>query len=176
MGSGDMPGCGLGTSANWASRGRRTSACSPPPWLAAWARKSASFGGSAVVVRVRMTSRVGITGAGSSRVKATPRISTPKAMADSASVAVRRSGGPIFGPGPTLGPGGSTSSNRSGSTAKPGLDHVEQLPGDVQAELLVQLAGAGRAGHVHLGEPVADHVQAGEDDAAGLELGAHLGG
>ena len=49
------------------------------------------------VVWVRITSSVGITGAASSRLKPTPRISTPKPIIDSARVAVSRSDGPICG-------------------------------------------------------------------------------
>ena len=72
----------------WASRGRLVLSCSPPPWLLAWARKSACFGVSAVWVWVRITSSVGSTGAASSSAKPTPRISMPCSSSDSTSVAL----------------------------------------------------------------------------------------
>src|SRR5690606_41103550 len=56
------------------------------------------------------------------------------------------------------------------------LDRIEQLAGDIQAELRVQLADAGRAGDVDLGQPVADHVQADETHAAFTHPRADLGG
>jgi hypothetical protein len=56
------------------------------------------------------------------------------------------------------------------------FDCVEQHAGDVQPELRVQLADAGRAGDVDLGQPVADHVQSHEQHAAALHLRADLGG
>src|SRR5262247_2899140 len=44
-----------------------------------------------------------------------------------------------------------------------GLDRVEEHPGDAEAGLLRDLLEAGRAGDVDLGEPVADHVEADEE-------------
>src|SRR5690606_37816739 len=62
------------------------------------------------------------------------------------------------------------------SCRRPGLDGVEQQPGDVDAELGVQLAHAGRAGDVDLGEVVADDVQADEAHATAAHLRPDLGG
>src|SRR3981189_1254192 len=47
---------------------------------------------------------------------------------------------------------------------------VEKHPGDVEAGLLSDLLKASRAGDVDLGEPVADHVQAHEEQARSREL------
>ena len=44
-------------------------------------------------------------------------------------------------------------------------DRIHQQAGDVGAELLVELADAGRAGDVDLGDVAADHVQADEQHA-----------
>ncbi|MNV73697.1 hypothetical protein D3C71_1668660 [compost metagenome] len=62
------PASACGDGPDWLSRGRVLLSCSPPPWLLAWARKSACLGVSAVWVWVRITSRVGTTGAARSRV------------------------------------------------------------------------------------------------------------
>src|SRR4249919_1552480 len=103
--------------------------------------KSACSGAFGVLVWVRITSRVGTTGAASSRVNTTPRMTTANRIADSTRVADSRCGGPIFGPGPGALTGGAVISAALGN---PGLDDIEQPAGDVQPELLVQLAHAGR--------------------------------
>ena len=132
--------------------------------------KSACLGGSGVEVWVRITSRVGTTGAASSWLKPTPRMSTPKPISDSASVALSRSVGPIFrnrtGAGGTAdAAAGDACSFMSLPFRAPGLDHVEQSPGDIEPELLVKFAHAGGAGHVDFSQEIADHIQADEDHA-----------
>src|SRR5690606_18586707 len=62
------------------------------------------------------------------------------------------------------------------SCRRPGLDRVEQLAGDVEPELRIQLAYAGGAGHIDLGEEVADHVQADKAHAPTAHLRPDLGG
>src|SRR5690606_26577194 len=57
-----------------------------------------------------------------------------------------------------------------------GFDHVEQVGADVEPELCVQLADAGRTGDVDFGQPVADHVQADEQHPARLHFRPDLGG
>ena len=52
---------------------------------------------------------------------------------------------------------------RSGERA---LERVDERRGDVEAGLLGDLLEAGRARHVDLGEAVADHVEADEQQAA----------
>src|SRR5690606_17349820 len=54
----------------------------------------------------------------------------------------------------------------------PGLDHVPQGGGGVAGAEALHLLGAGGRGDVDLGEPVADHVDAHEQKAAALQLGA----
>src|SRR5262245_56082988 len=46
-----------------------------------------------------------------------------------------------------------------------GIERVDELHGGVGPGLVLDLDDAGRAGDVDLGEPVADHVEPGEDDA-----------
>src|SRR5688572_10290570 len=163
-----MPAC--------ASRGRTLFSCSPPPWLLAWARKSACAGVSGDCTWVRITSSVGSTGAASSSAKPSPSTSTPCRSIDSTKVAPRRSESPIFG-----GAGGAATADigsgvGSGGAAEARFDRVEQHARDVQTELCVQFADARRAGDVHLGEKVADHVQADEDHAPAAHLRADLRG
>src|SRR5690606_36581586 len=180
------------TGASCSSRGRSGSSLSPPPWFCAWARKSGSSGACSLRVSVRITSRVGRMGAAASLAKPTPRISTPNRMVDRVRVAPRRSPGPVAGgagvavtattasAGAAAGAGLAGIASLTGSGPAPaapaGLDGVEQQAGDVQAELGDQLADTGRAGHVHLGQPVADHVQADEDHAAAPQFRADPGG
>src|ERR1041384_906286 len=130
--------------------------------------KSACSGAFGVVVWVKMTSSVGTTGAASSRVNTTPRISTPNRISDSTSVADRRSGGPIFGP--ERGAGREDGSGRSAGLSNPGLDGGKQVGSNIESELLVECAHAGRAGDVDFGQVVADHVQADEQHAALLHF------
>ncbi|KAG1597788.1 hypothetical protein G6F46_014250 [Rhizopus delemar] len=61
-------------------------------------------------------------------------------------------------------------------SAQAGLERVEQGAGNVQAVLGIQLAHAGRAGHVDFGQVIANHVQADEAHATALHLRADLGG
>src|SRR5262245_21207780 len=47
----------------------------------------------------------------------------------------------------------------------------DKKPGDVEARLILDLAEAGRAGDVHFGQPVADHVEADEQQASFRDRG-----
>src|SRR5690606_28844717 len=162
---GSCPACG--------SRGRRLASSSPPPWLLACARKSACAWVSGLVVRVRMTSSVGSTGAASSSAKPTPSTTIACTSSDSTRVAPRRSRSPMpAGDAIVLTPVRAPAPSRR--RRRPALDRVEQQAGDVEAELSVQFADAGGAGDVHLGQVVADHVQAHEAHAAADHLRAHL--
>src|SRR5690606_35665758 len=170
-----IPASSLGSWPACGSRGRRLASSSPPPSLLAWARKSAWARVSGLVVRVRMTSSVGITGAASSSAKPMPSTSIPCSSSDSTMVAPRRSRSPTP-PGTAI---VLTAARRprpaSGVGAgRAALDGVEQQAGDVEAVLRVELADAGRAGDVDLGQPVADHVQADEAHAAPDHLRTHL--
>ena len=171
---GAMPDAACGSGPDCASRGRVLLSCSPPPWLLAWARKSACFGVSAEVVWVRITSSVGITGAASSSVQPTPSSSMPCASSDSAKVALTRP----FSPTPC----GAGVCHRVDSHCTHAAIAIRRLRsrrtagrGDVEAELRIQFADAGRAGDVDLGQVVADHVQADEQHAAPLHFRADLG-
>src|SRR5690606_22543352 len=170
-----IPASSRGSCPAWASRGRRLASSSPPPWLLAWARKSAWAWVSGLLARVRMTSRVGSTGAASSSAKPTPSTSRPCTSSDSTRVAPRRSRSPTP-PGAAI---ALTAAARSARTSGPGarraaLDGIEQQAGDVEAELRIELADAGGAGDVDLGQPVADHVETDEAHAAPDHLRADL--
>src|SRR5690554_422409 len=169
------PASSLGSWPACASRGRRLASSSPPPWLLAWARKSAWAWVSGLVVRVRMTSRVGITGAASSSAKPMPSTSMPCTSSDSTRVALRRSRSPMPADAVIVLTAGAGSVGASGVGAGRALDGVEQQAGDVEAELRVEFADAGGAGDVDLGQPVADHVQADEAHAAPDHLRTDLG-
>src|SRR5690554_4308227 len=56
------------------------------------------------------------------------------------------------------------------------FDAIHQFSADIRIEGCIDLADAGWAGHVDLGEVVADHVQADEQQAAPAQLGPYLGG
>src|SRR5690606_10686337 len=170
------PASSLGSWPACASRGRRLASSSPPPWLLAWARKSAWAWVSGLLVRVRMTSSVGSTGAASSSANPTPSTSMPCSRSDSTRVAPRRSRSPTPACGATVLMPWNGLAPASGRVRRAALDGVEQQAGDVEAELRVEFADAGRAGDVDLGQPVADHVQADEAHAAPDHFRAHLGG
>src|SRR5690606_16245965 len=85
---------------------------------------------------------------------------------------------PRYANAPALAPAaaGARPGLRSSSGFAAVLQRIEQHPRDIQPELAVEFADAGRAGDVDLGEPVADHVQADEAHAAPFHLGTDLGG
>src|SRR5690606_23280248 len=170
------PASSCGSNPACASRGRRLASSSPPPWLLACARKSAWAWVSGLVVRVRMTSSVGSTGAASSSAKPMPSTSMPCTSSDSTRVAPSRSRSPMP-PGAAIALTAPVSPRPSSCSVRgAAFDGIEQQAGDVDAELRVELADAGRAGDVDLGEPVADDVEAHETHAAPDHFRPDLGG
>jgi len=91
MGTGAIPGSGLGTSERCGSAGRSGVGLSPPPCWECWARKSAFSGAFVLRVWVKMTSSVWRRSAGRSTLNPTPSATTTCPTMDRVSVAPSRS-------------------------------------------------------------------------------------
>src|SRR5207342_1525624 len=120
------PGSGWGAGPDWVSRGRVVLSCSPPPWLVAWARKSACLRVRGDVVWVRITSSVGITGAALSTAQPTPSRSMAWTSTDNTMVALMRRFSPrAYSPGW----GGTRAATVLMGTGT-GLEKGRRVPGD----------------------------------------------